>query len=378
MQRPLTPFPLSGYFGSNYFCNREKETDQLLGNCRHGLSTTIISIRRMGKTELIKHVASQLPKNWAFIYLDILYTENKRELLDALATAVINAIPENGKAGKKAWEFIKGLRPLFSFDPLTGAPQVSFNVRNKEAEQNITDVFRLMENHPQPVVIAIDEFQQILNYPESQIDAWLRSIIQQLNNVTFIYSGSQQHLMNDLFTTPSRPFYRSTQLVKLKSIPSASYRNFIIRHFKNHNRSIAKDVVDDMLEWTKLHTYYVQLLCSRVFMTNESTITRDVWHEEARKILVEQEPVFFGYREMLPKKQWQLLKAIATESTLYSPSANDFINNYQLGSSSSVLRALNGLLNKELAYYDFDEEGNKYYSAYDVLFERWVQKNKRQ
>ena len=378
MQQPLTPFPLSGYFGSKYFCDREMETEKLLENCCHGLSTTIISIRRMGKTGLIKHVAGQLPEKWAFIYLDILYTENKPELLDSLATAVINAIPEKGRAGKKVWEFVKGLRPLLSFDPLTGAPQVSFNVRNKEAEQNITDVLRLLENHPQPVVIAIDEFQQILNYPENQVDAWLRSIIQQLNNVTFIYSGSQQHLMNDLFTTPSRPFYRSTQLLKLKSIPRESYRNFITKHFKNHKRSISEDVADDMLEWTKLHTYYVQLLCSRVFMTNETTITRNIWHEEARKILVEQEPVFLGYREMLPKKQWQLLKAIATESTLNSPTANDFINNYQLGSSSSVLRALEGLLDKELAYYDFDEEGNKYYSPYDVLFERWVQKNKKQ
>ena len=127
-----------------------------------------------------------------------------------------------------------------------------------------------------------------------------------------------------------------------------------------------------MLKWTDLHTYYVQLLCNRVFLSTGKQVTSGKWKEEATKILKEQEFVFFGYREMLTKPQWKLLKAIAMSGRVYHPTSSDFMARYYLGSSATVLRSLHSLLRMELIYKENDKDGSSYYGVYDVLFGRWI------
>ncbi len=371
--QPNTPFPTTGYYGPKYFCDREKETKALLNHLKGGSSTTLISIRRMGKTGLIRHVEQYLPRSWDLVYMDILATENMQDLLNSFVTAVVNAIPEHTTPGKKIWAFIKSLRPVFSFDQLSGDPKVAFNVDQETAKRNLSEVFQTLEQHPRKVVIAIDEFQQVTEYPDNKADAWLRSIVQQLKNVQFIFAGSQQHLMAELFMDPSRPFYRSTQLIQLKEIEEVPYKKFIQEHFRENGQHITPEVVREILKWTRRHTYYVQLLCNRTFLRRDKKVAHEAWQEEAAKILNEQEPVFHGYRELLTSNQWSLLKSIAAKGTVREPTSKDFIKSFGLGSSSIVLRSLKALLNKEMVFYDHDEEGNKFYRVYDLLFERWIQ-----
>jgi hypothetical protein len=180
--------------------------------------------------------------------------------------------------------------------------------------------------------------------------------------------------MTDLFANPDRPFFRSTQFMKIGKLPDQTYLDFILNKFRQHSKSIAEDTVIEMLKWTELHTYYVQLLCNRVFLSTGKQVTSDSWKEEAAKILKEQEFVFFGYREMLTKPQWKLLKAIAMAGSVYHPTSSDFMARYYLGSSATVLRSLNSLLRMELIYKENDKEGNSYYGVYDVFFARWISK----
>ena len=236
----------------------------------------------------------------------------------------------------------------------------------------MAELLHVFEEQPKPVVIAIDEFQQILEYPEKQPEAWLRAIMQQLRDTTFIFSGSEQHLMQDMFANPEKPFFRSTQFMKIGKLEEEIYRDFIVKQFRKHARSISDKTVTEMLRWTDIHTYYVQLLCNRVFLSPGQEITTGIWKEEAAGILKEQEFVFYGYRDMLTKSQWGLLKAIAREGMVYQPASADFISRYALGNPSSVLRSLQSLQKMELIYRENDREGHSYYGIYDVLFGRWV------
>jgi AAA+ ATPase superfamily predicted ATPase len=373
MQDVRNPFITSGYRGKEFFCDRDEETRKLLSSLENGQSVTLTALRRMGKTGLIRHVLSQLPKNYTGIYLDMLPTENLRDFLNALATSVYAAIPEQTKPGKMMIGFLKSLRPVISFDPLTGYPQFTIDVRSGEAEMHIQSVLRYLEEYPLTVVIAIDEFQQILNYPEKNTDAFLRTIIQSLNNIRFIFSGSQQHLMTQLFADPKRPFYQSAGFMKINKIDSNLYTSFIDHHFKQGGFEIGRDTIHSMLQWADHHTYYVQLLCNRVFASPVKQIDNGVWQDQAAALLQEQEAVFFKYRDLLSKHQWNLLKAMASESYVYSPTSKDFISKYNLGSPATVLRSLQALLLKEMIYSDHDSEGRFYYSVYDILFRRWMQ-----
>jgi AAA+ ATPase superfamily predicted ATPase len=372
MKNPQNPFITVGYAGPEWFCNRKEETESLLRSIESGLSITLTSIRRIGKTGLIKHVLTQLPKNLVGIYFDIQPAENLNDFLNVLATSLINAVPEKSKPGKVIWDFIKTLRPIISFEHLTGLPQVTIDSRPGNPEPDIEAILRFLENQPFKIVVAIDEFQQILNFPEKNIDAWLRSKIQQLNNVTFIFAGSQQHLMGQLFNSPSKPFYRSTQFMKLNKIPNDAYRDFICRMFKKGNRRISNEIADEVLEWTNHHTYYVQLLCNCLYSTGELLITRELWQSEAMRLIKETETVFFNYRELLTNTQWTLLKALGSEDKVFSPTSKDFLQKYHLGSSATVIQSLKSLIKKELVFKDFNEDGKAFYSVYDLLFQHWI------
>lgn len=373
--KPKSPFPTSGYFGPEYFCNRREETDILRKNIESNQSTTLVSIRRMGKTGLIKHIQNQLSDKVISIYADILPTENSVELSNSLSNAIINAVPAKTKFHSRVWKFIQSLRPVVSYDALTGMPNVSFNLQPNETKTHIGSLLEFLEKQEKPVLFAIDEFQQILNYPEKRVDAWLRTLIQQLKNVTFIFSGSQQHLMNDLFSNPERPFFRSTSFLSLNEINFSEYQNFILQKFTEKQKKISPDVISEMLTWTNVHTYYVQLLCNRVYVNSGKKITSETWKQEAVKILNEQEYIFYNYRVLLTKQQWILLKAVAAENKVFAPTSKKFINDHNLGSPATVRRSLEALRTKELVYKNYDSEENLYYSIYDVLFKKWIQKN---
>lgn len=368
------PFITTGYFGRDYFCDRENESEILLDNISNGRSTTLTSIRRIGKTGLIRHTLANLPSDQIGIYVDILPTENLNEFLNALVSAVFNTIPEKSTPGRKILEFIKSLRPVITYDPLSGHPQVTFDFRPGETTRNIASVFQYLENFSQKVVIAIDEFQQILHYPEMNTDSWLRSIMQSLNNVRFIFAGSQQHLMNELFADPSRPFFQSAGFLRIGKIDRERYSSFIKDHFQKAGKHINHQVIQEILDWTDLHTYYVQLLCNRVYSTEINLITTETWKYEADRLLQEQEIIFFKYRDLLTKQQWFLLKAIAHEGEVYSPTSKDFISKFALGSPATVLRSLHSMLAKEMIYSDYNPDGLMFYSVYDVLFRRWMQR----
>jgi AAA+ ATPase superfamily predicted ATPase len=373
MKKPLTPFPTTGYFGAQYFCDREEETKRILSNIHGGQSTILTAPRRIGKTALISHVIENLPRGIKGVYLDILPTENMSGFLNEFAGAIIRNIPEKKGTGRKIWEFIKSLRPTVSFDMLTGSPQVSFNLKENEVNHQVEAIFSFLEKQDEKFVIAIDEFQQILKYPEKNTDAWLRTLIQKLKNVIFIFAGSQQHILNEMFTIPSRPFYNSASLLKIGKINSEKYRAFISKQFKLNNRQIEYPTIDSILKWTDCHTYYVQLICNRIFLTAVTRITEDTWKEEAERLLKEQEPVFFNYRSMLTRPQWNIMKAAALEGIIYEPTGMDFILKYSLGNPSTVLRSLEAVIRMELIYHDFNSGGKKFYAINDLLFRRWME-----
>lgn len=370
-QKPLNPFPTTGYYGPDYFCDRESETEQIVSLLQNGQSCLLIGKRRLGKTALIHHIRHFLPKTWGFVYLDILPTENESQLLNALGTALLQHFPEKDPLGKRIWDFVKTLRPVISFDQLNGIPQVSFQI--SQAQRPVVDILDFLSKLEKPVVIAIDEFQQIHSYPEKNTDAWLRAAIQQLQNVFFLFSGSQQTILSELFSDPSRPFYRSANPFLLKPIDHGEYRDFIINIFKKHGKTLRPELVDQMLDWTKCHTYYVQSLSNRVFQLDKIEYTEEDWKSCAQKILDEGETFFLYYRTLLSTQQWKLAVAISRTGRVFSPTSKNFIQDHQLGSGATVLKSLQALIDKELVSQDSDSEGKSYYEVNDVFFERWVQ-----
>jgi hypothetical protein len=375
MEKDINPFLVSGYKDAAHFCNRKTETAALKLNIKNNRNTTLFAIRRLGKTGLIHHVFNSYSTNKKVvcIYIDILNTQNLKEFTNQLATAIYNRFPENKGIGKKIINTIKLLRPSVSYDTLSGEPELSFSLGEpKQYEKTIQLLFTFLDAQNINIIFAIDEFQQILEYPEKNTEALLRTHIQQLKHTNFIFCGSNQKMMHQLFNSAKRPFYGSCVNMHLDFIETKDYELFIIGLFKQYNKSISQEAVTFILEWTCCHTFYTQYFCNFLFATSLTKITLTDVKKNAIAILKINENTYFQYRNLITKAQWNLLLAIAKENKLYKAHSKQFINRYNLGTSSMVSRSMEALLEKEMIYFNAGVE-KPYYEVYDKFLMRWIQ-----
>jgi len=332
----------------------------------------------MGKNDLIKHVYHLLTtqKKINCIYLDIYASPNLKDLTNQLANSIYNLFPEKKGIGKKFWETIKLFRPILSIDPLSGNPELSLDISQpKQFEKTIPHLLQFLDNQRTKTVITIDEFQQILNYPEKNVEAILRTSMQTLKHTSFIFCGSNQSMMHQLFNTVARPFYASCKSINLQAIDSETYKIFIQNTFQTYKFKIADQELTDILDYTHGHTYYTQSMCHEIFMFNQKNIQPTTLQIVKHKILQEREAVFFQYRNLLTTTQWQLLHALAKEDKVFQPYTKSFITRYKLGSSAIVKRSLEALLQKEMIYRNTSVE-QPYFAVYDKFLLRWLQHTK--
>lgn len=358
------------------FCNRERETETLLRNLQGGQNTTLISLRRMGKTALIHHVFQQILKEKQVycLYADLYPTGSLRELTRQLATVSMNVFPQKKRVGKKFISFLKGLRPVIKYDPLTGSPEVRFEyATDTDYEITLAALLNFMNEQGTDIYLALDEFQVIASYPEGNTEAILRTLIQQMTNIHFIFSGSNRHMMNEIFHDSKRPFFASTRIISLSPISAEEYSRFITERFAERKRSISQEAVSFILDWTRRHTYYTQSVCNTVYSAGGKAIDLQSVKVICGEILEEQEKTFLQYRHLLTSNQWQVLMAVAKEGKVYRPAAAEFLKNYSLGTAAGVGRAIESLLAKEMIYEENDSNG-KYYSVYDVFLSRWLER----
>jgi AAA+ ATPase superfamily predicted ATPase len=369
------PFIISGYHDPELFCDREDETRTLISNAENGVNTTLISIRRMGKTGLIWHAMESLSerKSHITIYADIYATQSLKDFTNKLGSSILNSFPEKNSTGKKFMNLLKSFRPVMTYDALTGQPQVSFTFSTQQQyEQSIESLFQFLESQNKAILLAIDEFQQITRYPEKNIEALLRSNLQTLKNVNLIFSGSSHHLLSEMFSDGTRPFFASTQFLYLQEIDRKKYMDFIREIFTRHHFKIQEAAVEFILDFSRIHTFYTQSICNRVYAAGIKNVTHEHVSQVCRQLIREHEPLFFQYRNLLTAIQWNILKAVAKEGKVYKPNSKGFIEKHRIGIPANIQRAIESLLNKEMIYKGNDSNGT-FYSVYDLFLSRWLE-----
>ena len=171
------PFILEPYRSKAYFCDRESETQEILSGLENGRNITLISPRRLGKTGLIYRVFDEIQasgRNWLTIYADISSSQNLEDFIHLLAEAVASRLEKKSRI-QTFLRTLGGIRPLISYDPLNGQPQISLTYRSEDEKRwTLKSLLGYLDNLGEPVVVAIDEFQQIREYPDTPMEALLR------------------------------------------------------------------------------------------------------------------------------------------------------------------------------------------------------------
>ena len=369
------PFVISGYVSPQYFCDRELETATLTKLLENGNNVAIISTRRLGKTGLIKNYFEQesIKHNYNTFFIDIYSTKNLRDFVYALSKEILNALkPRGKKAIEQFWNSVRSIQAGINFDPF-GNPTFGLQLGDiRYSQTTLDEIFKYLEDSDIPCIVAIDEFQQITNYPEKNIEAILRTHIQNCKNTNFIFAGSQRHIMGNMFTSPSRPFYQSVSMMHLEPICIEKYVEFAKQQFQNHKKDIDEQVIIDCYNRFDGITWYVQKMLNTLFFMTEKgkTCNTSMIDSALQNIL---ESMNYVYSEMLFRltdKQKELLLAINKDNIATNITSSEFVKRHSLSSPSSVQSATKILLEK-----DFITLEHGTYRLYDRFFNMWLKEN---
>jgi len=375
MREQLNPFVTSGYISSEFFCDREEETIQLIKEINNGNNLALISTRRMGKTGLIRHCFNfkEIKEQYRTFFVDIYATNSLRDFVFALSKVLLEGLKPYGRqVMEKFWNSVKSLRAGISFDPL-GNPTFNIGLGDiQEPQATIDEIFFYLNESDKPCIVAIDEFQQIASYPETHVEAILRTHIQHCNNVRFIFAGSQRHTISNMFLSASRPFYQSVSMLYLKSIPLLAYTEFATSHFEKAGKKINKELIANIYQQFDGVTWYLQKILNILFdMTLPGETCDNTFISYALENIVNS--FQYAYSEMLfrlPEKQKALLIAIAKEGKAKEVTSGKFIKKHNLHSASSVQSAIKVLLDKDFITKERDE-----FLVYDKFFRIWLTEN---
>ena len=330
------PFVVYGYKGAEYFCDRQKETEKMISTLHNERNITLVAPRRMGKTGLIHHVFQQMEEQYEGVkcfYLDIFATKNLEQMVQLMASEIIGKL----------------------------------DLKPSEGRESLKRIFEYLKQSGKRCYIAIDEFQQILSYPEDGVEAMIRSYIQFLPNVYFVFSGSQQHMMQEMFLSANRPFFQSSLVLSLPCIEEPVYRKFANRLLSSQHRVIDESVFSYIYQQSGSVTWYVQAILHGIYEHGSYGITKSLVDEVIQELIEEQAMAYQNYCAWLTENQQMLLLAIASESLVSSPLSQQFISTHHLPATSSVKTALKALVDKQLV----SKTPNGYLVS-DRFFAKWL------
>lgn len=369
------PFVTNGYAGERYFCDRIEETRTLIDLLTNGNNVALISPRRLGKTDLIRHCFAQpaIKDSYYTFLIDIYATSSLQDFVNVLGRSIIDALrPFGKKVLQRFIDVVTSLRPDISFD-VFGQPSLGVSMGSiDKPEASLDEIFRFLENADRPCLVAIDEFQQIASYNDgANVEAMLRTYIQRCRNANFVFAGSQRHLMDNMFTSPSRPFYQSVTLMNLKPLEVDVYRDFAVGLFDEAGKFLLPEVVDQVYGDFNGVTAYMQRLMNVLFMRTPhgETCTTQMIDGAISYTLDMASDTYETLLCQIPERQRNVFIAIAIEGEVANVTSGAFIRKYHLPSASSVNSAVKGLLAK-----DFITLGKNGYQAYDKLFALWVRR----
>lgn len=371
MAKLNNPFVVFGYKGGEYFCDREQETELIINALNNERNITLVAPRRMGKTGLIHHVFERINASQPDVrcfYIDLFPTKNLSQMVQMMARIILGQLDGPTQTVlRRVSKFFAAFRPTITFDEITGSPTISLDVSPGQERASLEQIIEYLKQSGRRCYIALDEFQQVATYNDDGVEALLRSQIQFLPNVYFIFSGSQQHMMEEMFTTASRPFFQSVQLMRLKPLDEEIYRDFANGFFAAQRRAIDAGLFHELFTAMRGITWNVHVVLNRLFEVKRRPITRDLVREIIGELVIEQEPVFAAYYDSFTANQALLIEAIARDGVVDKPLSQEFIARHRLSSASSVKQALQRLGQRQLVCKT--TEG---YVVYDSFFAVWL------
>ena len=358
--------------GTN-FTDRKKETKRLKQDFENGQNVILISPRRMGKTSLVRKVQTLVDKDIVTVYMDIYDCRNEYEFYNKFATELLKQTAGKAEAVmKNIKEFLVRLSPTISFGPDPNNEfSLSLGITSKSysPEEILQLPQRMAEKMGKHIVVCIDEFQQIGEFPDSlKVQKKMRSIWQLQSNASYCLFGSKKHLLANLFQSKKMPFYQFGDILFLQPIPIEDWIPFISQKFEEKNMSITDAIIEKICSTVQSQSSYVQQLAWNVMLNTTKKADEAALETAIEDLLNQNSLLFLQQIENLTAYQMNFLKAVA-KGVHTDFTSKEVLSTYDLGSKSNISRIKTVLTQKEL----IEKTPNGIVFS-DPVFELWFTK----
>jgi len=336
------------------FTDREEESQRLEMNFKSLINTMIISPRRWGKTSLVENVAEKMRnehKDIKVCIIDIFSVRSEAEFYEYFAKEILKSTSNRWEEmAENAKIFLSHLLPKINFSPDSQA-EISFGVEWETLQKSPDEILNLPETIAKAkkigVIVCIDEFQSIGDFPESlAFQRKLRSHWQHHHNVAYCLYGSKRSMLLDIFSNSAMPFYKFGDMMFLQKISNQNWGKFIEKRFEDTNKEISIEQAEYLAKLVDNHSYYVQQLAQQAWLRTERACSREIIDEALQSIKNQLSLLFVGQIETLTSKQINFLKAVVDGETAFSSQGN--LKKYRLGSSANVKKIKTTLISREI------------------------------
>lgn len=367
------PFIFGRIATDENFTDREKETEHLVNNFESLINTVIISPRRWGKSSLVHRaadIAMRADENIRICTIDLFNVKTEEQFYTVLARNLIQGTSSRWEeAVENAKKFFSRLVPKISVGAGPGN-EISIDFDWEEMKSNPDEILDLSERIAEAkgvkIVVCIDEFQNIAEFEDPLFfQRRLRAHWQRHKKVSYCLYGSKRHMMMEVFTDSSMPFYKFGDIFFLNKIDTEHFIPFITERFSSTGKSITEEACRKIVKLADNHPYYVQQLSQLSWLRTSGQCDVETV-VKAHLSLVEQLSLLFSnLMETLTFQQTCYLHAlIAGEKSITSA---ETMYRYHISSATAASRSLKTLIKKDI----LDSTSGEI-SFQDPIFEYWL------
>jgi hypothetical protein len=367
------PFAFSNYVTGESFCNRKRELSELLKYIKGSQNVLLFSHRRYGKSSLIRQVFRNIKEkelDIGVMYVELYGTISEKDFITR-TFHVLNQLESNfEKLLKSVSKVLKNIRLNLSIDSATGSTSVSPSFEAVNEKIILEELMNILSKYSQrrKLVIAFDEFQEIASYTEEGFEKRLRSFIQQHSNICYIFSGSQQHLITEMFSSNNRAFYKLADSFPLDKIETKHYIPWVQNLFSRKNVQFPAEIIEDIVARFENHPMYIQNFLFHLWdEPEEKGFSPEIIDRIENTITEKRNLEYSVLWETLSINQKKTLKLI-----LLNNGANlfntDSLKSVNLKTGSLVTKTLSSLMKKEIIVK------SEIYMIQDIVFKKWLQK----
>ena len=355
------PFKFGSVVDGPYFTDREDEMERIASYLNGENHLILISPRRYGKTSLIRKIVNESKRN--YVFLDIQIVLSVEDFASQLLKRVYRIFPV-----QKLKSFIKSFRliPVVNINPVTGEPEISFKPGSRELTP-LEDVLNLIEKlgtDKKKIIVVLDEFQDIFRI-DKILDRFLRSVMQNQKHINYIFLGSSESMIREIFENKSSSFYRFGTLMILGKIDKDKFTLFLKEKFDDITGK-GKELSQEILGITDSHPYYTQQLASTVWeLLVRSGFSTDIVETAANEIVKSHDNDYERLWNNFNRTDMMVLNGMSASDI--SPLSDEFSRVFGTGATSTVFSTLQRLTHKGIIL----KEGSVY-NIDDPFFKRWI------